>query len=63
MPVYKVSTPTGTRYVEAKTPASAKNHTISDAEYSVELLNSTEIVQLARAGVTIEDAMPAVKAA
>ncbi len=55
MPIYKVTTPTETRYVEAENKAAAVNHVIRPG-VTAEALSPSQIVAAMRDGANVEAA-------
>lgn len=62
MAIYLVSTPSGERLIQAKTPAIAINFAMGKTSYSAEPLSAPALVEWQKKGIELEDAVTAPKA-
>ena len=54
MAVYLVTTPSGNRLIEARTPSAAVNFAVSGDGYSAESLNTSELASYFKQGLSLE---------
>ena len=61
MAIYLVTTPSGPRLIQAKTPAIAVNFAMGKSAYSAEPLSAPAMAEWMKKGIELEDAVPAPK--